>query len=183
MAAPPYHWHKVPLMTRVLACVFTVIAIAILQAGCQQPASDSGEPADVATTDQAEPKRTGPSEEVMAVILGPYKNKLEPSIILEVKGFALIDGQGRAIITHADIVEYNWDSHTITLRPGLRQRLHDELGQPLLWGVGFTVVADGVACFDGKLKSSLSSFSSDSIVIDLFKQEELENDQVRITLG
>ncbi len=93
------------------------------------------------------------------------------------------DLQGRTIISHADIVAYTWDSHVVTLRQGLRQRLHDEFGSNLIGGVGFVLVADGVECYTGEFKSSLSSFSSESIVIDLFPSPSLTDDQIQISIG
>ena len=111
--------------------------------------------------------------------MGRYVNQLPPAAISAVEGFALLDKQGKAILTDADIVAYDWDTHTIALRPGLREQLLSELsGQ---WS--FTAVTDGVVWYDGNFKSSMSSISANSIVINLYKSEVLANEEVQVTLG
>lgn len=111
--------------------------------------------------------------------MGRYVNELPPAAISAVEGFALLDKQGKAVLTHAVTTSYDWDTHVITLGSGLREELLSE------WRgrSEFTAVADGIVCYDGNIMSSMDSLSANSIVINLSKSDVLAEDQVQVTLG
>ncbi len=58
------------------------------------------------------------------------------------------------IISEGDLVWYDWDTHTVKVRPGLRERLNTEVGLD----APFVVVAKGTRCYLGAFSKSISSY-------------------------
>ena len=97
--------------------------------------------------------------------------------------FSIEDSNGKTLIDASDIKSYDWDTHTITLRPGLRDELHTQLAGTLVGGQPFTVIANGKPSYNGSFTTSLSSSSLHSIIINLFPSPDLKKDQIQISLG
>lgn len=96
--------------------------------------------------------------------------------------FSINDSDGTTVIDAADIRSYDWKTHTITLRKGLRDQLHTQFAGDLVGGHPFTLT-NGKASYGGHFTTSLSSMSLDSIVINLCPLSDLKEDQIQITLG
>jgi len=70
-----------------------------------------------------------------------------------VEGFGLGD---EPILTNEDIVEYDWNTHTLQLRPGSARRLHREYIRRAV--TPFVVMANGQRCYLGAFVSPISSY-------------------------
>jgi hypothetical protein len=58
------------------------------------------------------------------------------------------------VFTEKDLINYDWTTHTLTLKKGSCERLP----APSVWGVPFMVVAEGKRCYLGAFWSGLSSY-------------------------
>jgi hypothetical protein len=81
--------------------------------------------------------------------------------------FAILDEDGRPILTDNQIANYEWRTHSITHRPGVRLDVKVKEGKSLVSGIPFTGVTDGVPCYRGVFTSSLSSIPQSLPVINL----------------
>src|SRR5262245_38253180 len=98
--------------------------------------------------------------------------------------FRIVTRDGHTALDADDLVAYAWDSHTLRLRPGVRDRLRRDHLAGLVHGVPFAVVADGARCYDGVLTTSASSATQSTAVINLVPiTEEVGEDELAITLG
>lgn len=86
---------------------------------------------------------------------------------------------GDPIISYSDIASYDIDKHTLTLTVP-----HDFYTRQDLFGTPFVVTLDSEKIYGGWFWSSLSSAICNWVVINLLPPtEELEENQIRITLG
>jgi hypothetical protein len=99
----------------------------------------------------------------------------------EEDGFDIRSADGKVLIASKDIVSYEWSSHTLTLKPGVRA------GLPLsLTGVEFCAAVRGKTVYRGKFVSLESSFRISTPVIIVDEQsadKNLGKEQIRIKLG
>ncbi len=96
--------------------------------------------------------------------------------------FKITDAEGRVILTDKQIATYEWATHTMTLEPRVILTVRDEDERNLVCGIPFSVVADSVSCYKGKVTTSFSSFSQSCPVIDRDPIDGKEG-LVRIQLG
>ena len=101
--------------------------------------------------------------------------------------FEIIEQDGRAILADKQIASYEWATHSITLQPGakLYERASDvrvDSKRSLVQGIPFSVVADGIPCYQGVVTTSLSSFFQSCPVINIHPIDGKEG-VVRIELG
>ena len=105
----------------------------------------------------------------------------------DAKSFDIRSPSGEVVLSADQILDYEWDSHTLTLKPGVRKRLYEKLKNGLARGAPFVVAVGGKKVYDGAWKSVISSVSSSTAVIVLdegvFEPKLLGEDQVRIALG
>ncbi|NEZ54358.1 hypothetical protein DXZ20_01315 [Leptolyngbyaceae cyanobacterium CCMR0081] len=115
-----------------------------------------------------------------ADLQSPSTNK-ERSLSL----FSINSSDGIILITTNNIASYDWESHTITLKPGVKERLLTKLTPDLVSGHPFQLTAKGQPIYDGNFITSLSSITLNTPVIDLqsFDRIPLREDQIRIELG
>ncbi|WP_020473004.1 hypothetical protein [Zavarzinella formosa] len=74
---------------------------------------------------------------------------------------------GRVILKESDLIDYDWQTHTMYVREGVWNSAWKHLEIGLVFGVGFELQAGGVACYHGAFTCSLSSHSQSGVVIDL----------------
>ena len=96
--------------------------------------------------------------------------------------FEIRDSDGRPIVTDRQIVSYDWKTHRITLKPGMKVEPPAKEGQYIVSGIPFAIAADGVVCYAGVFTTSFSSISQSVPVINLHPLEK-EEDILRIELG
>lgn len=93
---------------------------------------------------------------------------------------------GKTVVSDDQIVSYNWATHTLTLKPGVRKELAKRLrNNRMVSGVSFSVSVGGKDIYKGLFTTVLSSrsLSTPVIVVDLPSVEESGEDQLRIQLG
>jgi len=119
------------------------------------------------------------NETVYQIDVGSYIQRDRSMNGLSVKSL-----DGTTLIANQEIVSYDWKSHTITLKPGVRKRLSKRLAGDLVGGRSFEVTANGTALYRGKFTSSELPISLDAVVINLHPiDKSLSDDQIRIELG
>jgi len=105
----------------------------------------------------------------------------------DAKSFDIRSPSGEVVLAADQILAYEWDSHTLTLKPGVRKSLYEKLKGGLARGAPFVVAVGGAKVYEGAWKSVNSSVSSSTAVIVLdegvFEPKLLGEDQVRIALG
>ncbi|TWT50654.1 hypothetical protein Pla22_33970 [Rubripirellula amarantea] len=87
------------------------------------------------------------------------------------------------VFSQPDIVVYNWQTHTITLRRGLRAELRDRFSSHLVTGVPFSICVNDTPVVKGTMTTSLSSAAFDDIVLNLDPIDAVNENQVKISLG
>ena len=94
---------------------------------------------------------------------------------------------GTVLIAADQVLTYDWATHTLTLKPGVRKNLFIKLKGSLANGYTFGVAVGGKTIYHGVFKSIISSSSSSSPVILLdeavYEPKLLKESQVRIVLG
>ena len=94
---------------------------------------------------------------------------------------------GTVLIAADQVLTYDWATHTLTLKPGVRKNLFMKLKGSLANGHTFSVAVGGKTIYHGVFKSIISSSSSSSPVILLdeavYEPKLLKESQVRIGLG
>jgi WD40 repeat protein len=94
---------------------------------------------------------------------------------------------GTILIAVDQILAYEWATHTLTLKPGVRKNLFMKFKGSLANGHTFGVAVGGKTIYHGVFKSIISSSSSSSPVILLdeavYEPKLLKESQVRIGLG
>lgn len=90
---------------------------------------------------------------------------------------------GQVIFSDEDIVFYSWDTHTFTLRHGLREELRETYAGQLVGGVPFELVVNGDTRLAGFMTSSFSSYSLNDIAIDLDSPYLSDKNQLRLDIG
>jgi hypothetical protein len=94
---------------------------------------------------------------------------------------------GKVLIAADQIRAYDWNTHTVTLKPKVWQEFAAAMtaGRRLVSGVPFAVTVGGQEIYKGKITSSYSSFSFDLPVINIhpLPGAGLGPDQFRIQLG
>ena len=100
--------------------------------------------------------------------------------------FSIRSASGVELITINDIQEYHWPTHTLTLAPGVLERLQKQLTGELVSGYLFDVLANGEVVYQGTMTIGVSSFSFSSVVIVLGGinyDTTIKYNQIRIELG
>ncbi len=82
------------------------------------------------------------------------------------------------ILTDKDIVAYDWNTHTLKLRPGLAQQLDREYGRRSV--SPFVVIANGQRCYLGAFLSHISSYMPSVPVIQVFLSGHSPEKAIRI---
>ena len=72
---------------------------------------------------------------------------------------------GAVIVAAADILEYEWATHTMTWRPGVMNRVFQVRRNELISGSPFTVCVGGRPVYRGVFTSPISSFTQNTVVI------------------
>lgn len=94
---------------------------------------------------------------------------------------------GAVIVPAADILEYEWATHTMRWRPGIKDRVFRERIGELVEGSPFTVCVGDRPVYRGKFMSRHSSHSQDAVVILRFWQDAQgrfsPDDAARLQLG
>jgi hypothetical protein len=103
------------------------------------------------------------------------------------KDFDIRTEAGTVLIAADQILAYDWATHTVTLKPGVRKELLGKLKRVLANGQSFIAAVGGKKVYQGTLTSLLSSasFATPVIVLDeaAFLPNSLKADQIRIGLG
>jgi len=99
--------------------------------------------------------------------------------------FSIQDANGVTLIHPSDIKTYEWGTHKIQLRKGLRDELLSKLRGSLIGGAPFSVVVNDRSVYKGNFTTSLSSISLNTYVINLFplSRSPLKDDQIQISFG
>lgn len=79
---------------------------------------------------------------------------------------------GTVIISAADIVEYEWATHTMRWRPGVKNQVFQARLGELVHGSPFAVCVGGRPVYSGVFTSQFSSCSQKTVVICDFWREE-----------
>lgn len=94
---------------------------------------------------------------------------------------------GSVLIASDEIVAYDWSSHILTLKQGVRKNLQSKLRGSLANGHRFVVAVDGKSVYEGTVTSIISSsaFATPVIVVDeaIYLPKRLKENQVKIALG
>lgn len=99
------------------------------------------------------------------------------------KQLAIDSPNGTPIIAADEIVSYDWDTHTMTLKPGVKDRLSKKQLKQLI-GRKFEITAYGKTIYSGLFAASLMSRSINSPVINLQPMgDSLSPNEIRIELG
>jgi hypothetical protein len=109
-----------------------------------------------------------------------------PAATIDEYGFNIRSVNGDVIISTGDIVEYEWATHTIRLRPGVKDRVFHKLIGELIEGSPFEVYVGGRPVYRGVFTSSLSSISQSTVVIcDTWWDGKLHRseDFIRLEIG
>src|SRR5262245_3291539 len=97
-------------------------------------------------------------------------------------GFDIRTENGTVLIAADQILAYDWATHTLTLKPGVRKDLFMKLRTGLANGQIFTAAVDGKSVYQGTLTSLVSSasFATPVIVLDeaAYLKDVLQADQV-----
>src|SRR5215211_8238137 len=72
---------------------------------------------------------------------------------------------GAVIVAAADILEYEWATHTMTWRPGVMNRVFQARRNELISGSPFTVCVGGRPVYRGVFTSRFSSNTQKTVVI------------------
>jgi hypothetical protein len=103
------------------------------------------------------------------------------------KQFDIRTVDGEILIATDQILAYEWASHKLTLKPGVRKKLYEKLKGVLATGQTFVVAVGGKKVYEGTWKSVISSSSCATAVIVLdegvYEPKLLGEDQIRINLG
>lgn len=94
---------------------------------------------------------------------------------------------GAVIVAAADILEYEWATHTMMWRPGVMNRVFQARRNELINGSPFTVCAGGRPVYRGVFTSMFSSNTQETVVIVIRHVAEDEQgrlpDAARLQLG
>jgi RNA polymerase sigma factor (sigma-70 family) len=94
---------------------------------------------------------------------------------------------GAVLVAAEQIRSYDWETHTLTLAPKVREELVATLlkTRQLVQGVPFEVAVGGKAVYEGKFTTTNSSLTiaAPVIVVDLALDATLGADQLRVQLG
>jgi hypothetical protein len=105
----------------------------------------------------------------------------------EKKSLHLRSEDGTVLVAADQIVAYDWPTHTLTLKKGVRDELLAKTKRHLAGGQIFVAAIGGEEIYQGRLTSlfSSASFSTPVIVLDeaAMLRKRLAADQVRIGLG
>lgn len=85
-------------------------------------------------------------------------------------GFALVKDDGHPLLIEADLVEYDWPSHTMRVPRALFERLAE---QASVSGTPFTVMVDGIAYYRGAMTSVFSSTAQRTVAIVFWRENDL----------
>ena len=105
---------------------------------------------------------------VLSVVFAIYFRPIQPVTLSLRSNHASAFLFDHVVLQDDEILAYDWDSHTLFIPPGMKMRLHQELGpQDLVSGIPFEFFIDDRSIYSGHFVTSLSSSSMDGLVIDL----------------
>jgi hypothetical protein len=84
---------------------------------------------------------------------------------------------GAVIVAAADILEYEWATHTMTWRPGVMNRVFQARRNELIRGSPFTVCVGGRPVYRGVFTSTFSSFTQKTVVIVIRVTRDFAEDE------
>lgn len=80
------------------------------------------------------------------------------------------------VISAEDVLDYDWDTHTLTVKPGIGRTLP----RPDSFGIPFVLLAEGKRCYVGGIWTGASSVGTGRPVIDF---DDAQDDTFAIRLG
>jgi hypothetical protein len=95
------------------------------------------------------------------------------------RDFQLLEPDLKPLVLDEDLVQYDWQNHTVTLKSGVIGRLRSKAS---VSGTPFLVCAEGEVCYRGMLTSIISSFSQKGVAIVLGRDIQ-DRDLLALDLG